>query len=86
VAELLTDKDKKLRLAAAQTLLDRGWGRPVTPVMTDDAADLWQAHLLAARSVALELRDEREAAGQTPLIDGSAEPQPHNLLVEPALE
>jgi hypothetical protein len=43
-------------------------------------------HLIAARTVSVELLAEQRATGQTPLIEGTgaSEPQPH--LYEPALE
>jgi hypothetical protein len=85
-------KDPRHKVAAAEALLNRAWGRPVTPVVSDgDGADHWSQHLLAARLVAAELRLERAALETTvpPLIEGpgseASEPQPRNLP-EPALE
>jgi hypothetical protein len=81
-------RDPRLKVQAAVAILDRGWGRPVTPVVANDASDRWELHLLAAKAISVELRAEREPG--PPLIEGagSAEPQ-HNgrdFLAEPALE
>jgi hypothetical protein len=86
VAQLLTDKDKRLRLAAAQTLLDRGFGRAPATLSVDGGADYLGLHLLAARSIATELRAEREAGMQTPLIEATNASAEHPDLYAPALE
>jgi hypothetical protein len=80
-------QDPKLKVQAAEALLNRAWGRPVTPVVSDDAAaDHWSQHLLAARLVAAELRLERDASG-LPLIEGNgSSTEPRDFIVEPALE
>jgi hypothetical protein len=86
--ETLVDalRDPRLKVQAAVALLERGWGKPLQPVVTnDDGADHWSQHLLAARLIAAELRTEREVAEQHPVIDATAEPLPPDLSA-PALE
>ena len=60
VAQLLHDKDKRLRLAAAQTLLDRGFGRPATHITTDGEANITMLHRLACQSAGIALQSEAE--------------------------
>jgi hypothetical protein len=70
VAKLLTDRDKKLRLAAAQTLLDRGFGRPSQHVTTESETSVMHLHLVAARAIAAEL----------PMIDAKPAPVDTRIL------
>lgn len=39
LVEALGDGDGRVRVAAAQALLDRGWGKPTQPISGDDNAD-----------------------------------------------
>lgn len=58
------DDDRALR--AIQMLLDRGWGRPITPVVTNDTPEsLSVLHLIAARRIAETLQGVIEAKAQT---------------------
>ena len=50
VARMLSDKDGKLRLAAATALLDRGFGRPNQSVDVNTTSVL-ELHLVAARAI-----------------------------------
>lgn len=50
VARLLVDKDRKLRLAAAVALLDRGFGRPLQSMAVSGSTAI-ELHLVAARMV-----------------------------------
>jgi len=54
VAELMGDSDPRIRLAAANSLLDRGFGRPSQQVTVDGDSTTSSVlqHLLAARLVA----------------------------------
>ena len=83
LADLLKDQDGRLRLAAARELLDRGYGRPIQPVVDDTKAGegLTVMHLLAAQHVA-ELM--RAAAGQN--ATGQSESGPVIDFSVPALE
>jgi hypothetical protein len=54
VARLLMDKDRKLRLAAAVALLDRGFGRPKQEIEAHGST-LVELHLIAARMVSGQL-------------------------------
>ena len=69
IAALLSDKDPKIRLAAAIGLLDRGYGRPKVEIEANGNS-LVELHLVAAKMVRARLLDgsiEAEA------IDGHAE-------------
>jgi hypothetical protein len=77
VAQLLHDKDKKLRLAAAQMLLDRGFGRPAQHVTTDGETML---HLLACQSIGAVLHGEALLEKPAPTL---AEPQVIDLSLPP---
>jgi hypothetical protein len=82
VAKLLTDRDKKVRLSAAQTLLDRGFGRPAQHVTTDGEQNVTLMHLVAARAISVELH---HGLAPPPAIEGTLQPQGGDLT-EPALE
>ena len=77
--------DPKTKVAAATELLNRAWGKPVQPVDGNAAvSDHWSLHLVAARTIAQELRTERE----TLAIEGPAQDitEPPADLAAPALE
>jgi hypothetical protein len=66
VAIMRADDDGRA-LAAIQQLLDRGWGRPITPIVDEtEGTSLTLLHLIAARRVGEVL----QAA-----MDGKAEPE-----------
>jgi len=60
VAIMRADDDGRA-LAAIQQLLDRGWGRPVTPIVDEtEGTSLTLLHLIAARRVAETLQAASE--------------------------
>lgn len=55
-AELLEDTDPRIRLATLVALLDRGYGRPIQAIATqDNALSLTFLHLIAARASSEEI-------------------------------
>lgn len=78
---MLTDKDRKLRLAAAVALLDRGFGRPKQEIEAHGST-LVELHLIAARMVSGQLlegsiapeADAEALPGLTPAVDGEVAP------------
>jgi hypothetical protein len=62
-------RDPKLKVAAAQALLDRGWGKPTVQIHAQSEATV--LHLLAAQTVGdallAELGDVRPTASAEPL-------------------
>jgi len=70
VAIMRADDDGRA-LAAIQQLLDRGWGRPITPIVDETQGDsLTLLHLIAARRVGEVLQAAME--GQTANESGEA--------------
>ena len=62
LVEIMRADDHGRALAAIQQLLDRGWGRPITPVVTDQPVEsLSLLHLIAARRVAEVMQATLEA-------------------------
>ena len=79
-------KDPRHKVAAAEALLDRGFGKPRQVVETTDGASPGALHFLAASLVSAELRAELGQRGGRPAIDGRAdavEPAPADLLAAP---
>jgi hypothetical protein len=71
--------DPKLRVQAAVAILDRGWGKPTQVIAGDGApVDHWSLHLVAAKTIAAELRVERETL--------AIEAQPHDVTSEPPVD
>jgi hypothetical protein len=70
-AELLTDPDPRIRLAAVVALLDRGFGRPKQMIEGADGTSPSALHLLAAIAVS---RESLERMEQRATISGTAEP------------
>ncbi len=67
LVEIMRADDHGKALNAVQQLLDRGWGRPVTPIVDEtEGTSLTLLHLIAARRVGEVL----QAA-----MDGKAEPE-----------
>ena len=62
-------KDPRHRVAAAQALLDRGFGWPTQPINADGTASITLLHLVAAQRVSHELLSASGAAAP-------AEPRP----------
>jgi len=74
VVEMLKDEDPRVRLGAANALLDRGYGKPAQRIEADEATSVVLLHLAAARAMSAQL------------IDGQVEPAPQqetNLLDAP---
>ncbi len=83
VAIMRADDDGRA-LAAIQQLLDRGWGRPVTPIVDEtEGTSLTLLHLIAARRVAETL--QAVAEGQTANDSGEAKAGTIDYT-QPALE
>jgi len=58
------DDDRSLR--AIQQLLDRGWGRPITPIVDEtEGTSLTLLHLIAARRVGEVLQAAMEGKAET---------------------
>ena len=67
LVEIMRADDHGRALNAVQQLLDRGWGRPITPIVDEtEGTSLTLLHLIAARRVGEVL----QAA-----MDGKAEPE-----------
>ena len=85
-AELMEDPDPKIRLAAVMALWDRGFGKPVQAIATQDtAATLTFLHLIAAQAASAYINGTQVVdvvAGDTNAA--SAAPMPD--LTEPAIE
>ncbi len=83
VAIMRADDDGRA-LAAIQQLLDRGWGRPVTPIVDEtEGTSLTLLHLIAARRVAETL--QAVAEGKTENESGEAKAGTIDYT-QPALE
>ena len=58
------DDDRSLR--AIQQLLDRGWGRPITPIVDEtEGTSLTLLHLIAARRVGEVLQAAMDGKAET---------------------
>ncbi len=65
VAIMRADDDGRA-LAAVQQLLDRGWGRPITPIVDEtEGTSLTLLHLIAARRVGEVLQAAMEGKAET---------------------
>jgi hypothetical protein len=81
---IMRAEDDGRALAAIQQLLDRGWGRPITPIVDEtEGTSLTLLHLIAARRVGEVLQAAME--GQTANESGKAESGTIDYSV-PALE
>jgi hypothetical protein len=82
-------KDPRHKVAAAEALLDRGFGRPRQIVETTDGTSPLLMHFWAATAVSKQLQAELQQRGGRPTIDGRAdavEPPPADLLSAPLPE
>ena len=71
VAIMRADDDGRA-LAAIQQLLDRGWGRPITPIVDEtEGTSLTLLHLIAARRVAETLQAASEGQSTNESGDSS---------------
>jgi hypothetical protein len=77
LVETMRLKSHKDRIQAAQTLLDRGWGKPRQSVELSADSDAIGLHLTAARALVAALDDAAAAVNAAPpTIDGLAEREP----------
>lgn len=85
LVEIMRGDDTGKALTAIQMLLDRGYGRPITPVVTNDQPEsLSLLHLIAARRVAEALEAMAQKANESGVPD-SGQPAVIDYSV-PALE
>jgi hypothetical protein len=86
IADLLHDEDARIRLTAATTLLDRGFGRPVQAVAdATNGQNITFLHLVAARAISEQINGTpRTIDAETTDVDTAQKPPPN--LMEPALE
>jgi hypothetical protein len=76
-------KDPRHKIAAAQTLLDRGFGRPVQPIEGDGANGIVLLHRQAAELVSQEIIAAMEQR-EPPMINARVEPDSRkDLLLQP---
>src|SRR5678815_2636272 len=84
LVEIMRSDDHGKALNAIQQLLDRGWGRPVTPIVDEtEGTSLTLLHLIAARRVAETL--QAVAEGKTANESGDSSKPVVDYSV-PALE
>lgn len=84
LVEIMRGDDHGRALAAVQQLLDRGWGKPVTPIVDETPPEsLSLLHLIAARRVAEALEHVVQSANDS-AVPGS-DPKVIDYSV-PALE
>lgn len=79
--------DDRVRLSAAQTLLDRCYGKPVQQVVGPAGSEPNALHLIAAQVIARQVAEERAAEGP-PTIEGTVTNTPEARAIDapPALE
>ncbi len=66
LVEIMRADDHGRALNAVQQLLDRGWGRPVTPIVDEtEGTSLTLLHLIAARRVGEVLQAAMEGKAET---------------------
>jgi hypothetical protein len=72
LVEIMRSDDHGKALNAIQQLLDRGWGRPVTPIVDEtEGTSLTLLHLIAARRVAETLQAVAEGKTENESGDSS---------------
>ena len=75
LVEVMRGEDHSRALYAIQQLLDRGWGKPITPIVSDQPVEsLSLLHLIAARRVAEAMQATLEAQNQNDSANGDAPP------------
>jgi hypothetical protein len=66
LVQIMRAEDDGRALAAVQQLLDRGWGRPITPIVDEtEGTSLTLLHLIAARRVGEVLQAAMEGKAET---------------------
>ncbi len=66
LVQIMRSEDDDRALRAVQQLLDRGWGRPITPIVDETQGDsLTLLHLIAARRVGEVLQAAMEGKAET---------------------
>jgi len=84
LVEIMRSDDHGKALNAVQQLLDRGWGRPITPIVDEtEGTSLTLLHLIAARRVGEVLQAAMD--GQTANESGEAKAGTIDYT-QPALE
>lgn len=84
LVEIMRADDHGRALSAVQQLLDRGWGRPVTPIVDEtEGSSLSLLHLIAAKRVAETLQAVMEGKAETDSGDSAKPPIDFTI---PALE
>jgi hypothetical protein len=70
-------RDPRLKVQAAQALLDRGWGRPPQTIQTEGQTSIALLHLVAAQTLSRELHTELYVSPepQPSVIDQTALPR-----------
>ena len=72
LVEIMRSDDHGKALNAVQQLLDRGWGRPITPIVDEtEGTSLTLLHLIAARRVAETLQAASEGQSTNESGDSS---------------
>ena len=72
LVEIMRSDDHGKALNAVQQLLDRGWGRPITPIVDEtEGTSLTLLHLIAARRVAETLQAVAEGKTENESGDSS---------------
>ena len=72
LVQIMRAEDDGRALAAIQQLLDRGWGRPITPIVDEtEGTSLTLLHLIAARRVAETLQAVAEGKTENESGDSS---------------
>ena len=85
LVEIMRSDDTGKALNAVQQLLDRGWGKPITPIVSDQPVEsLSLLHLIAARRVAEVMQATLE--GQTANDSAKGDSPPVIDYSVPALE
>lgn len=73
LVEVMRGDDPSRALYAVQQLLDRGWGKPITPIVDETPTEsLSLLHLIAARRVAEALEQVVQSANDSPDAKGPA--------------
>jgi hypothetical protein len=82
LVQIMRSDDDGKALNAVQQLLDRGWGRPITPIVDEtEGTSLTLLHLIAARRVGEALQAAMEGKAE----EGEAKPATIDYN-QPALE
>jgi hypothetical protein len=78
--------DPKLKVQAAVALLDRGWGKPVQEIASENGDTVTFLHLVAMRAFSDELNAQRVVDGNVVADATNDTPNAPRNLMEPATE